>query len=62
MLRTDTFLEVHETKYFKSDIQLMDIPQLKTLCSFLEERELEWVRNIVDEDKKYVIENILYKI
>lgn len=62
MLKTATYVEVHDTKYFKEDIQSMDVTQLKMLCSFLDERELNWVKAQIDEDKQYVVENILYKI
>lgn len=62
MLKTETYLEVHDSKYFKADIQHMDSTQLKGLCSFLEEKELLWVKSHLEDDKQHIIDNILYKI
>lgn len=57
----ERFIEIHETKYFKNDIEKMNRDQIKTLCSFLDkEGDLRFVQSHCDEGFAYIIDNILF--
>jgi hypothetical protein len=63
MIKRESYIEIHDIKYFKEDIEKMDKEQLKTFCSFIEkENHLNWIQDIVKEEYKYIIDNILFKL
>lgn len=57
------YIEIHDTKYFQSDVEGMTKEQIHQICSFLEkENDLHWVQNHCIEEAKHLVDNILFKL
>lgn len=62
-MRRERFVEIHDTKYFKSDIENMTVEQVHMVCGFIEtEPDLRWVQFHCIEEAKFIIDNILIKL
>lgn len=57
--RKHKFVEIEGIKYFADDIEKMSLQQIKHLCMFLNEKELNFVKKYTPFE--YIIENIIDK-